>query len=57
MSSASEELRQEGREEAREEIATQLLKIGKLSLEEIARVASLPLDAIKRIESENQQLA
>ncbi len=45
MSSASEELREEGRME----VAKRLLKMGKLSPEEIAHVASLPLDTVKRL--------
>ena len=61
MSSASEELRQEGREEGREAereaVAARLLKMGKLSFEEIARAASLPLEAIKRLADANQQFA
>lgn len=53
MSSASEELREEGRKEGRKEgraeVAKQLLKTGKLSLEEIANAASLPLDSVIRL--------
>ena len=57
MSSVVDEIRREEREAASEEIAVRLLKMGKLSLEEIARAASLPLEAIKRLADANKQLA
>ncbi len=53
MSSVVDEIKQE----EREEVASRLLKMGKLSLEEIARAASLPLEAIKRLADANKQLA
>ena len=53
MSSVVDEIRQE----EREEFASRLLEMGKLSLEEIARAASLPLDAIKRLADANKQFA
>lgn len=57
MSSVIDEIRQEGREEAREEFAVRLLKMGKLSMEEISHAASLPLEAIQRLANANQQYA
>ena len=57
MSSVVDEIRQEEREAAREEVAERLLKMGKLSFEEIARAASLPLEAIKRLADANKQYA
>ena len=45
------------KQEEREEVASRLLKMGKLSLEEIARAASLPLEAIKRLAETNKQYA
>ena len=53
MSSVVDEIKQE----EREEVASRLLKMGKLSLEEIARAASLPLEAIKRLADTNKQFA
>ena len=49
MSSASEELREEGRAE----VAMRLLKHGKLSCEEIAKLAGLPLDSVVRLSEMN----
>ena len=57
MSSASEELREEGRTAEREAVAGRLLKMGKLSFEEIAHAASLPLEAIQRLAATNKQFA
>ncbi len=53
MSSVVDEIKQE----EREEVASRLLKMGKLSLEEIARAASLPLEVIKRLADANKQFA
>lgn len=50
MSSASEELRQEGRKE----VAARLLKMGKLSFEEIARAANLTLEAVTLLAKQQQ---
>ena len=57
MSSVVDEIRREEREIASEEFAIRLLEMGKLSLEEIARAASLPLEAIQRLADANKQFA
>ena len=57
MSSASEELREEGRKEGRKEgraegradFVKRLLQHGKLSCEEIAKLADLPLESVMRL--------
>ena len=46
MSSASEELREEGRNKEREAVAERLLKKGKMSYEEIAEISSLTLEKV-----------
>ena len=57
MSSVVDEIRREEREAEREAFAVRLLNMGKLSFEEIARAASLPLEAIQRLADTNKQFA
>lgn len=49
MSSVVDEIRQEEREIEREQFAVRLLKMGKLSLEEVARAANLTLETVTRL--------
>lgn len=43
--------RREGQEEERRNIAIRMIKIGRLSLEEIAEYVSLPLKSVKEIKN------
>ncbi|RKI40592.1 hypothetical protein D7V86_05465 [bacterium D16-51] len=57
MSKIMEEMRNEAEQNKAKKTAVHLIKLGKVSLEEIAEVTELPLDTVKDLEKQAMQLA
>ena len=52
-----EDMRNEAAEKANKKTAVHLIKLGKMTLEEIAEATELSLDEVKELESQSMQLA
>ncbi|MDE6759590.1 MAG: hypothetical protein K2J90_02790 [Lachnospiraceae bacterium] len=57
MCKIMEDMRKEAELNKAQKIAVYLIKLGKLSLEEIAEATELSLDTVKELENESMQLA
>ena len=56
MSKILEDMRNEAAQDKAKETAVRLIKLGKMTLEEIAEATELPLDLLKELESQSMQL-
>ena len=57
MSKILEDMRNEAVQDKAKKTAVRLIKLGKMTLEEIAEATELPLDLVKELESQSMQLA
>ena len=56
MSKILEDMRNEAAQDKAKKTAVRLIKLGKMTLEEIAEATELPLDLVKELESKSMQL-
>ena len=57
MSKILEDMRNEAAQDKAKKTAVRLIKLDKMTLEEIAEATELPLDVVKELESQSMQLA
>ncbi len=57
MCKIMEDMRNEAEQKANKKTAAHLIKLGKMTLEEIAEATELSLDVVKELENQSMQLA